>query len=237
MKNGELDARLTSAAGFVRQGAVFADIGTDHAYLPIFLLSEGRIERAVCSDVNRGPLNSAMKNAREMSFFDKMEFVLANGAEHLSDSVVTDVAVCGMGGELIARIIEDAPHLRSGRINLILQPMSKHAHLRRALAKLGYFIIAEDYSRERDKIYLTILASYDGVSREISELEAEIGRPPYPCGENSPKAAYISAKLKAISSSRDGKRLGGESTEREDLLIRELSQILVEIRNGDGNDS
>ena len=72
MKNFTLDGRLSSAAKFVRQGARFAEIGTDHAYLPIFLLESGRIDYAVCSDINEGPLASARENAREAGVFDKI---------------------------------------------------------------------------------------------------------------------------------------------------------------------
>ena len=73
-----LNPRLMTAAEFVRQGARFADVGTDHAYLPIFLLSEGKISHAVCSDINEGPLASAVANAREAGLYEKMDFVLTN---------------------------------------------------------------------------------------------------------------------------------------------------------------
>ena len=89
MSGGVLNARLLSAAGFVRQGAVFADVGTDHAYLPIFLLESGRILRAVCSDINEGPLASAVSNVSSAALSDRCEFVLCNGAASLSDKGIT----------------------------------------------------------------------------------------------------------------------------------------------------
>ena len=82
--------RLLSAAEFVRQGAYFADIGTDHAYLPLFLLKEGKIPRAVCADINRGPLESAQKNAEAEGLSDKIKFFLADGAASLSDEGISD---------------------------------------------------------------------------------------------------------------------------------------------------
>ena len=111
--------RLLSAAEFVRQGAYFADIGTDHAYLPLFLLEGGKIERAVCSDINAGPLETAKRNAEEYGLSDRIIFRLTSGAEGLSDMGITDYAICGMGGELIAEIIESAPHLKDGAVRLI----------------------------------------------------------------------------------------------------------------------
>ena len=93
MRDTGLDARLMSAVSFVRQGAVFADIGTDHAYLPIFLVREGIVTRALCADINRGPLALAEANVKDSgldrSLFD---FVLTDGAKELSDRKITDYA-------------------------------------------------------------------------------------------------------------------------------------------------
>ena len=110
MTGGLSNARLASAAELVRQNAIFADIGTDHAYLPLFLLESGRINFAYCSDINEGPLASARKNAEERGMVDKMDFILTDGATVLRDRGITDYAICGMGGELIADIIHRAPN-------------------------------------------------------------------------------------------------------------------------------
>ena len=76
-----LSSRLGTVFKYVRASAVFADVGTDHGLLPIALLKSGKIERAYCSDINEGPLNSAKKNARAEGVFDKIEFLLCDGAE------------------------------------------------------------------------------------------------------------------------------------------------------------
>ena len=175
MKNAALSERLSVAAEFVRQGAVFADVGTDHAYLPIFLLENGRITKAFALDINEGPLNKARENAKNTGFFDKMEFILTDGALALSDKGITDVAICGMGGELIADIIERAPFLKDSAIRLILQPMTKQAHLRRYLAERGFKILEESFVSEERHHYTVMKVEFCNEPYEISDIEAEIG--------------------------------------------------------------
>ena len=214
-----LDKRLLSVAELVRQGAVFADIGTDHAYLPIFLLKEGSISRAFCSDINKGPLDSARRNTADAGFSDSVSFTLTDGAAALSGCGITDYAICGMGGELIASIIDRAPHLKAEGVNLLLQPMTKQEHLRAYLASHGFSILIESYSEDSGKHYVTFLATYTGKRREIDEITASL-----PSEESEIiglifEKKYLETKIPAYTRARDGKRLGGESTEREDKLI------------------
>ena len=99
-----LSPRLLCVAKLVRQNAVLADVGTDHAYLPLFLLSVGKIDRAICSDINEGPLASARENASLDGLTEKITFLLTNGLCGVMAYSPTDIAICGMGGELIAEI-------------------------------------------------------------------------------------------------------------------------------------
>lgn len=222
-----IGSRLLSAAGFVRQGAYFADVGTDHAYLPLFLLSSGVIERAVCSDVNEGPLASAKCNAEEAGFSEKMIFMLTDGATTLSGLGATDYAICGMGGELIADIIDRAPHLCDENINLILQPMTRHGELRRYLSENGFRILAESHSYEAGKYYVCINARYTGESRTLTDLESELGELD-PRVEFSPeKRGYVEARLRAIRKARDGKLKGGSSAAYENAILDEYQRLFM----------
>ena len=206
MKRIGLDARLALASAFVRQGAVFADVGTDHGYLPLSLIEQGRIERAICSDINPGPLSSAMDNAREMGLADRVEAVLTDGLQGLEDRGLTDIAVCGMGGELIADIIDRAPWTRSKGIRLILQPMSRQDRLRLFLTSEGYRIIEEGYCTAQGKHYVCMLAEYAGSPAELSFEEAVLGLAPRGDGQTDSYINYLRDKLRGAIKARDGRR-------------------------------
>ncbi len=232
---GALGRRLSSAGELVRRGAVFADIGTDHAHLPIFLLSEGIIERAVCSDINKGPLESARRNACEAGLSDKIEFILTDGARELCGMGITDYAICGMGGELIADIIEAAPHLKSFDVVLILQPMTKQNQLRKYLYSSGFSVITETYSSEGNRHYVTMFVRYTGEKRDISEAEAEMGTNPTDYVNKTAQISYLKGKSKAYKKMIEGKRQGGDLAECEITVLSEIENtvsLLQDMING-----
>lgn len=226
MREKGLNLRLMSAVGFVRQGAVFADIGTDHAYLPLFLLSEGRIERAVLSDINEGPLESARRNAWASGYADRVELILTDGAASLADKGITDYAICGMGGELIAQIIDLAPHLRNSELNLILQPMSRQSVLRKYLASAGFRIMAESYSIDVGKLYVCMQVKFDGVSREISDADAEFGEKNIDIVNKDLQKEFVLRKKQSLLRAIDGKRRGGEDTTAEEALVAAAEELI-----------
>jgi tRNA (adenine22-N1)-methyltransferase len=222
-----LNPRLTSAAEFVRRGARFADVGTDHAYLPIFLLGEGRISYALCTDINEGPLASAVANARDAGLYEKMDFCLTDGAAALSSYGITDMAICGMGGDLIASIVEAAEYLRDENVNLILQPMTKQEALRESLYLMGYEIIAESYSRDAGKPYVCMQVKYCGVKKELPEFEREV------CPKNAKivnkdlQKVYLEKKISIYKKIINGKKCGGNEEPRELHLARMIEEYLT----------
>lgn len=231
MRDVGLDQRLLSVAGFVRQGAVVADIGTDHAHLPIFLLNEGRVRAAYLSDINEGPLKSAEENVRAAGLSNRVTFMLLDGAAGLSGLGITDYCIAGMGGELIADIIAAAPHLRVSGTRLILQPMTRQAHLRSFLAREGFSVLDERYTSDGGKYYLTLLAEYSGTPRELTPAVAE-------CGEVTPRAedieaarGYLGAKLRGYAKALEGKRRGGEDTAYESAICLAISARLKNIES------
>ena len=231
MINSTLDKRLLSCAGYVRAGAVFADIGTDHGYLPIFLLKSGRIKRAYLSDVNAGPLSSSEHNVRAERLSDKCEFILTDGAKALSGKGITDYAICGMGGELIARIIEDAPHLKTADIRLILQPMTKQEHLRRYLSSSGFFILDERFTFDSGKYYVTLLAEYTGECRQITDEEAGLGRKKVHDVDRVEYLGFLEGKKKAAQKALSGKIIGGYDATEEKMLLKMIEDRIAENRS------
>ena len=224
-----INARLLCAAEFTRQNATFADIGTDHAYLPLFLLDQGRIKYAYCCDINEGPLNSARRNAEERGRLDKCEFILTDGATALDGKRITDYAICGMGGELIADIIERAPHLKDREINLILQPMSRQEKLREYLSASGFSILGERYSLDAGKYYVCMLVTYSGKPREISPLEAIVGFDGCEYFGREHRLCYLGAKLSSLERAYKGKKESGLESPEELRLISELRDYINRI--------
>ena len=104
--------RLAAAAQLVRGGGSIADIGTDHAYLPAFLILTGKCTRALACDIGKGPLLSAERALRRLGLTEKIGLRLSDGLAEVSPEEADEIAVCGMGGTLIARILSDAPWIR-----------------------------------------------------------------------------------------------------------------------------
>ena len=139
----QLSPRLALCAELVRPGRALADIGTDHAYLPIWLLQNGKIPRALACDVNPGPLEAAQRNARRYGIGQELRLALSDGLREVGPGEAEDIVIAGMGGELILRIVEEAPWLRDGTKRLVLQPMSMADRLRAGLWELGFSIRQE----------------------------------------------------------------------------------------------
>ena len=215
----QLAPRLNAAADYVRQGAVLADVGTDHAYLPIYLLLSSKIGFAHLSDINRGPLERARDNVIRNSLSDKVEYHLTSGASDLASLGITDYAVCGMGGELIRDIISLAPHLFDEKINLVLQPMTKPEILREFLFENGFKILSETFVLDEGKYYVVINARYSGERQSFTRADLYLGKMDSFCMSEAAEG-YLKQKAKTQDKVARGKEEGGldSSTERELLL-------------------
>ena len=162
--------RLYAIASMVPQGAFFADVGTDHAYLPIYLAENNLIFHAVAADIHRGPLLRAKGNIKKYNLEEKIDTCLSDGFEELDGNSFDTASIAGMGGILIARILEKAPR---GKL-YILQPMRDAHFLRAYLSSNGFELVDEKLAEEGNKIY-TVIAVRDGKG-VLSEKELYLGK-------------------------------------------------------------
>lgn len=143
-----LSKRLAAVAAMVRQGSRVADIGTDHAFLPVHLVESGIIPSAIASDLRKGPCASAEKTVKAAGLTDKIAVRLGDGLSSVLPDEVDDIVIAGMGGETVAAILAAAPWVRDGRLRLILQPMSKAEVLHAFLLTGGFAIDRETLVRD-----------------------------------------------------------------------------------------
>ena len=200
----KLQPRLLCIAEAVPSGARLADIGTDHAYLPVWLLREGRIPYAIASDINRGPLEHARRTAEVYGVAARMDFRLCAGLDRIAPGEADTVVVAGMGGETIVSILSVAPWLREGGVVLLLQPMTKAEVLRRYLTENGFCIASERLVEDKGTIY-AVLRAEAGESAPLTAAQAW-------CGAVSPRealyGAYAADRVRKLEEAAAGMRRG-----------------------------
>ncbi len=154
----ELSRRLHAVAGKVTRGNRLADIGTDHGYIPIYLVSEGICPSAIAMDVNQGPLDHADAHIREYGLEKKIGTRLSNGLERLEAFEADSIVIAGMGGALMTDILNGGMHVIESGKELILQPQSEIFKVRHFLHDNGYMIVDEQILKEEGKYYFIIKA-------------------------------------------------------------------------------
>lgn len=221
----ELTARLQSVADQVPQCAAFADIGTDHAYLPVWLLLNGRISHAIAADLREGPLNSARETAEQYGVSKQVSFRLCNGLSDLLANEVDTIAIAGMGGETIASILEAAPWTKDGKL-LLLQPMTSFPDLRLWLQKNGYNIEKETISKEGRRLY-TCLTVRAGQMKELTPAELWVGRQ----SDDPLRGEFLAMMGAKIERALNGHLSASEPNQAE---INSLREVLSGIREMKG---
>ena len=174
MNTQKLTPRLCAAARLCG-GDFIADVGTDHGFLPIYLVQSGKAARAIASDIRPEPLANARENIKKYELTDAVETVLTNGLCGLEKYPLTDIVIAGMGGMNIIGILEAAPFVRERGIRLVLQPMQNICELSSFLADNGYEITAEEPVVDGGKAYRVIAAHYDGKARVYTADELMLG--------------------------------------------------------------
>lgn len=168
-KQLQLQPRLQLLADLVPAGARLADIGTDHGYLPVWLLQQGRIHTAIAADVGEEPLQHARRTAWEQDI-QAIDFRLCDGLRGIQPEEVDTIVIAGMGGETIVHILTAAPWTADGQHTLLLQPMTKAEWLRDWLVKHGYRFTAERLVWDKDFLY-PVMQVTGGTQAPLTEVE------------------------------------------------------------------
>ena len=166
-----LDNRLALCADFVRDGAKVADIGTDHAYLPVWLCRIGRCDTAIAADINPLPLERGIETINNSGLNNRIEARLSNGLENIGENEADDFVIAGMGGELIAAILDSCTYAKNSEKHFILQPMTKSEVLIKYLFDNGFEILKQDCCTAAGKCYTVLLVCYSGKKHEYTQTE------------------------------------------------------------------
>lgn len=171
----KLSKRLQTIADFVKKGAVVADIGTDHAHIPIYLIKNNIISKAYACDINKGPLEKAKENINYYGV-KNIELRLSNGLEKLKTDEADTVIIAGMGGELIIDILDRGQGFFDKKNTFILSPHTKIEEVRNYLLRKGLKIMKEDMCIDEGKFYTVMEAVYMGKTFSYTKGELLFGK-------------------------------------------------------------
>lgn len=169
----KLSNRLCTCSSIIREGKRLCDVGCDHGYVPAYLVSNGKIPSAVACDINEGPLNSCKGLVEELELGDKIKCVLSNGLEKINKDEIDDVLIAGMGGELIANIIESCPW--SKEKHFVLNPMTHPEITREWLYNNGYEIENDLIVQDGRHYYSIFDAYYTGEVKPKTKVDYFLG--------------------------------------------------------------
>lgn len=170
-----LTKRLKAIYSLIEPCEVFADIGTDHAYIPCAVLNNGLCHTAIASDIRQGPLKNAEKTVIRENLQNKIRLLISDGLKAYKENEADEICMSGIGGILISDIINDTAWIRNKSTKLILQPTTHHEKVRNALYKNGFEIKNEFIYKEGLHYYLNIKAYYTGTQASISPFRSYFG--------------------------------------------------------------
>jgi len=205
-------------ASLVREGKRIADIGTDHAYLPVYLVMNGKIESAIASDLRKGPLENARQTVTENGLTDKIELRLSDGFDMLYHSEADDYVLAGMGGTLMTELISRTPWLKDENLHLVLQPQSHAQDIRRYLCENGFKIDRELCINEGKRLYIAFDAYFTGEADKKGETYYYFGSLPMNTDESS--VLYVKKLIKRLEKERDALKNSGNDYSHIDNILR-----------------
>ena len=159
----KLSKRLQVIADFIERGSVVADIGTDHGFLPAYLVSSGICDNAIASDISAGSLRAAERTVEKYGLEDRIKLVNAPGLDGVCEDEVDTIVISGMGGETIVSILEDAPWVKNNK-TLILQPQTKLNVLLNYIGENGFEVKSAKLIKDKGRDYLVLVVVVGGVA-------------------------------------------------------------------------
>lgn len=214
----KLDVRLKIAADEVRKGKKVADIGTDHAYLPAYLIENNICPSAIAADIGKGPLENAKKVVSTSEILnDRIELRLSDGLKEIKPDEADDIVIAGMGGILISEILTSAPWVKDESKRLILQPMSHAEDVRRYLCENGFEILKEKACSDARHNYIIIVAEFTNKENDKDEAFYYKGLIQFDKSEDAQK--YHNSRMASLIKKRDALKNAGQDVSELDKII------------------
>ncbi len=173
-----LSERLSAAASLIKGGGIVADIGTDHGYLPIYLIQSGKIKGAIAADIGKKPLENAAKSVAQYELTDKIFLRISDGLNSFNENEVDEIVFAGMGGTLIAEKLGEIPWVKNEKLHFVFQPQSRAEDLREFLYSNGFEIGEEIATHEGNRYYIAFDAFYIGETRDFTVADCFLGKLP-----------------------------------------------------------
>lgn len=173
--NKFMTPRLYAVSSFIKKGSNVCDVGTDHAYIPIWLVKNNISDFCIAMDINEGPILRADQNIKKFGLESKIKTRLSDGLKELCENECDTVIIAGMGGILINRILQDAKFLQKSIRHYVLQPMTAAEETRRFLEQNGFLITDEKLAKEDNKIY-NIISAVHGDMKIENEIDYYVGK-------------------------------------------------------------
>lgn len=223
MENIILSERLLMVSSFVRGDTTLADIGTDHAYLPVYLIISGKIKTAVAADINKGPLQNAEKTVKSYGLEDKITLRLSNGLQSISENEASDLVLAGMGGDLISDILSACGWIKKKGIRIIAQPQTHSEKVREFFINNGFEILSETACEDEKRCYICLCAEYTGEKREYGFGYTYFGE--LPKCEKAQATEYLIHQRNRIFKRLSGLKESNQNKDECDFLDRLLCKF------------
>ncbi len=214
----------------VRRGNTVADIGTDHAYLPAYLVLNGISPKALACDVRKGPLDNAKKTVEQHGIESKITLRLSDGFDKINPDEADDFVMCGMGGTLMEELVSRTEWLKDTTKRIIVQPQSHAEDIRRYFIRNGFEILFEDACIDSGKIYCAMAAEYTGIITDKNVSYIYTGELPK-CKKAEAKL-YLENIVSRLKTKHNAEKLHGnpETAEYLEKVISETEEIIDEMQ-------